>query len=306
MHESQRKISRIILGLGIALVLVGGMIGPLQANAADPIEEMTISPTEKHYEVNPGETISDSFVILNSGQTVYDFITYSSPYSVSNGSYDAQYDVNAPRSDAYKWVQMNTTQWHAEVRQTTTIPFTLRVPANASPGGHYGIIFAETKAQDDAAGIARKKRIGIVLYVKVKGDIVNEGRVTNIATGWFYSHPPVTATVTIEDKGNTDFTAQSKMTVTDLFGGVKYTGSKDYNVLPGTTRDVSLTYDDPPWFGLFKVKVEATVMGNTTTRESFVLVAPYWLFVTLGIALLLGVVNVVRRKNAKGPQRAAK
>lgn len=303
MRVLSKQYSKPVLGLVIALVLIGTLVPAGRAGAVDSgIEEMTLSPTEKHYEVNLGETINDSFVLLNSGQTAYDFITYTSPYSVANGNYNAQYDVDAPRSDAYKWLQMDTAQWHADVRQTVTVPFTLRVPTNASPGGHYGIVFAETKPLDASSGIIRKKRLGMVLYVKVKGDVVNEGRTTNIATDWFYSHGPVTADISVEDKGNTDFIAKTKMTVSDLFGNVKYTSSKESNILPGTNRDITMSYDNAPWFGLFKVKVESTVMGSVTTRESYAVIVPYWLFLVLGIAILLGAIDVVRRKKSKAKQ----
>lgn len=296
------KHSLLALGLLIALVLVGGAVGGGKARAEGALEEITISPTDKHYELNPGETVNDSFTILNSGQVEYDFIAYSSPYSVSNGNYNAVYDVNAPRSDAFKWVQMDTTKWHATVRQTINIPFTIRVPANATPGGHYGILFAETQPDGDTTGIARKKRIGMILYIKVKGDAVNEGSIKKISTDWFYSHAPITAKVSVQDTGNTDFIAKTKMTVTDLFGNVKYAMPQEYNILPGTNRDIMISYDTPPWFGLFRVKVEATVLGNTTTHETYVFVAPFWLIFVLGIALILGVIDVVRRKKSKGVQ----
>ena len=304
MRVRSRKQSSLVLGLGIALVLIGGMVGAAKAYAADPLEEITISPTDKHYELNPGETVSDSFTILNSGQSEYDFITYGSPYSVNDGNYNAVYDINAPRSDAFRWVQMDTTQWHATVRQTITVPFTIRVPANATPGGHYGVLFAETKPADDASGIVRKKRIGMILYVKVKGDVVNRGAVKDISTNWFYSHAPITATVSVEDSGNTDFIAKTKMTVTDLFGNVKYVMPQEYNILPGTHRDIPINYETPPWFGLFKVKVEATAIDGGMVHESYVLVAPYWLILVLGIALILGAIDVVRRKKSKGTRHS--
>lgn len=292
-------MNSIKLGLATALVIFGGMGFSSSVNAADLKEEMTISPTEKHFEVDPGDTIQDSFIILNSGEVPYDFITYTSPYSVSNGDYSAKYDVDAPRSDAYKWVQMDTPQWHANIRQTVTIPFTIHVPADAAPGGHYGIVFAETKPSGDEVGIVRKKRLGMVLFVKVKGDAVNEGRVSNISIDWFRSRAPIEAFVSIEDNGNTDFVAQTKITVSDLFGGVKYSASNEYNIFPGTNRDIRLSWDDVSWFGLFKVKVDATVMGNTTTRESYVLIAPYWLFILFGLAAVLGAIDVIRRKKHK-------
>lgn len=306
MRAANSLKRQLTLGLGAALVLIGGCLSGGVVSAADSVEEMTISPTEKHYELSPGETVTDSFVILNSGTAEYDFTAYTLPYSVANGNYNALYDVNAPRSDAYKWVQMETTNWHAAVRQTITIPFTLRVPSNASPGGHYGVLFAETQPPEGESGIVRKKRIGMVLYVKVKGDVVNEGSVTGIGLGWFYSHAPITATVSVEDRGNTDFVTGTKMLVTDLLGNVKYSATSEYNVLPNTTRDIQLTYDTPPWFGLFKVRVEATAMGTTTVRESYVFMAPYWLILIVGIAVMLGAINVVRTRKAKASKKHAK
>ena len=61
-----------------------------------------------------------------------------------------------------------------------------------------------------------------------------------------------------------------------------------------------MSYDGAPWFGIFKVKTEATVMNNTTVTESYALIAPYWLFLVIGLAILLGAIDVVRRKKSKG------
>lgn len=290
----------IRLGLAAALVVVG-MALPAQAESAT--EEMTITPTEKHIDADPGQVITDSFTILNSGQTELDFITYASPYFVSSGDYSAIYDPGVPRADAYKWVQMDTTAWHAKVRETVRIPYTIRIPSDATPGGHYAVLFAETKPPADSSGIVRKKRLGMVLYVNVKGTAVTNGSVNKIDAAWFYTQGPLKADVVVDNKGNTDFTATTTMTVSDVFGNQKFTTSNQYNVLPGTHRDIVASWDGSPWFGIYKMHVEAVALGKTVVRDTLVVVCPLWLLGIIGVGLLIGAIDVVNRRHKKSSVR---
>lgn len=265
---------------------------PAQAGAADPVESITLSPASKSYTVDPGQTFDDVMTVLNDGETAYDFTVYTAPYSVKDGSYDPNFTEVTSNSDAYAWVQFKQTTWHAEPRETIKIPYTIHVKANAAPGGHYGVIFAEVQPADSsstgASTLARKKRVGMLMYATVSGDVHLAGNVVSQDIPWFQSRAPLTASLTVENTGNSDFTANVTYSVSDVFGSVKYTAKTNYVVLPSTTRNISLKWDDAPWFGLYKVHVTTEFLQQGEATFAYVLIMPIWMVLLFGITIVSG------------------
>jgi len=257
--------------------------------AADPVESITLSPTSKTYKVEAGQTFDDTLTVLNDGQTAYDFTVYTAPYSVTSGSYDPSFTSTAANADAYTWVQFKQTTWHAEPRETLKIPYTVHVKSNASPGGHYGVIFAEVQPSGaDGSTLARKKRVGSIIYATVNGDVHLSGATLGTNISWFQSKAPLTVITSIQNTGNSDFTARVTYRASDIFGSVKYTMQSDYVVLPSTTRDITVGWADAPWFGLYKLSVTTAFLDQKSAAETYVLIMPIWLILLVGVAVVGG------------------
>lgn len=267
------------------------------AYAVDPVESITLSPTSKTYKVDAGQTFEDSLTVLNDGQTAYDFTVYTAPYSVTSGSYDPNFTSTIANADAYTWIQFKQTTWHAEPRETLKIPYTVHVKSNASPGGHYGVLFAEVQPSQGSgeSTLARKKRVGTIIYATVSGDVHLSGKPLGTQIGWFQSGAPLKVTTSVENTGNSDFTAKVTYRVSDVFGSAKYNLESDYVVLPSTTRDMTLSWADAPWFGLYKTRVTTAFLDQTSVVESYVLIMPVWLVLLLGTALVSGGIYAIWR-----------
>ena len=282
---------KLILGLMLALVLVG--VGSLPGLAAEGKESMTLSPTDRRFELDAGETVSSDFTILNDGETAYDFIVYASPYSIDSEAYDPNFEKTPANADAYKWVNFEKTSWHVEPRQSAKVPFTMRVAKDAAPGGHYGVIFAEMRAKGEGS-VARNKRLGLVLYTTVNGDVKMGGKVSDIKTSWYQGQPPVVSTVMIENSGNTHFTSKQSVVIKNVFGKVLHTQDVDTTVLPGKPRAVDFSWKGAAWLGLYSVKTSASALDDSRTKESYVLVAPVWFLFTIVVFVAAGVVYAIR------------
>lgn len=270
----------VIAGLVGALFLVGNAS---VAHAEEAPEGMTLSPTSNNYEVDPGEVVQGELTVLNDGQTPYDFRVYAAPYSVSGENYDPNFMDVTPTSDVFRWIQFEQVNWRAEVRETIKIPFTMRVSGTASPGGHYGVIFAETQPKDDRGSVVRKKRLGMVMYVNVRGDSKLEGKTQSIDIGWLQNRSPVKAEVRYSNTGNVHYMSKQEMIVTDILGRTVYRHTQDLAVLPDKPRQVDLRWSGASWLGLYRVTVASIATGDATSKESYVLVAPVW-FLALVIA----------------------
>jgi len=274
-----------------ALVLVGVGIQPVFA--AEGKESMTLSPTDRRFELDAGETVRSDFTILNDGDTAYDFIVYASPYSINSDSYDPNFEDTPPNADAYKWVSFEKTSWHVEPRQSAKVPFTMKVAKDASPGGHYGVIFAEMKAKSEG-NVARNKRLGLVLYTTVNGDVKMAGKVSDIKTDWYQGQAPVVSSVTLENSGNTHYFSKQSIVVKNVFGKTLYSQSTESTVLPDKPRVVEFAWKGAAWLGLYKVNTSATVFDRTSSKESYVLVAPAWFLFTIVVFVTAGVIYAIR------------
>ncbi len=265
-------------------------------------ESITLSPVSRKLTLDSGTQINESMTVVNDGKTAYDFIVYSRPYSVSGEDYQPNFTKTPTNADAYSWVRFDKTTYHLEAGQSTKIPFTVRVPAKASPGGHYGVVFAETqpsKDQQNANSVVRKKRVGMLLYVTVNGAVVKEGSILSTTISFWQQQAPLTVQSRVKNTGNTDFTDKTVLTVKDLLGNVKYKASNEHTILPGTTRQVPLEWSGASWFGLYHVEVRQTILDKTTTTNGYVLMLPRFIPVLLVLIVITGGVYVwVRRKKS--------
>lgn len=283
-----------VILLAFSFVMMGTSVS---AQTDDDLESITLSPVNKRYKIDAGSTQTDELTILNDGSTAYDFIVYGRPYSVSNEQYEPDFVQTPSNADAYKWVQFQQTKWRIEPGQTVKIPYTLRVPADATPGGHYGVIFAETQPpQASSTSVIRKKRVGSILYATVNGTFTTGGQTLGTDIPFLQFRSPLKANTTIENTGNSDFEATLNYKVSDVFGNVKYEEQKLYAVLPQTTRKMTLEWRDSPWFGLYKVSLSSKYLDKDETNDSFVLMIPRWMLITTVVVIIGGGVYVALRR----------
>lgn len=298
MHFA-RRLAIVSLAVTVAAFSIG--VIPQVAHAADSVESITLSPTSKSYKVDAGQGFNDSLTILNDGDTAYDFTVYAAPYAVTSGSYDPSFTSMSANADAYTWVQFKQTLWHAEPRATVKVPYSVHVKNDASPGGHYGIIFAEVQpSASDTGTLARKKRVGAIIYATVNGDVHLNGNITSTSIAWYQSSGSLSATTSVKNTGNSDFMANVTYQISDIFGKAKYTMRGDYAVLPSTTRDIALNWADAPWFGLYKARVTTSFLDRNFVGESYVLIMPTWLLLLVcGVVFTGGIYAIWRWSSRK-------
>ncbi len=275
-----------------AAILAAALLSPgllsAQSPAAAPQERITLTPTVQRYTVKPGESVTGSLSVINDGDTAYDFVVYARPYTVVGEDYQPNFGNVAPGADAYQWVRFDATRFRLQPGQKTTVSYTLLAPQNATPGGHYGVIFAETQPSANPADnfIARKKRIGSILYVTVSGDYKQAGNLLEAKMPFWQTGRPLSGYARLKNSGNVDFQVNLKLKVSDVFGRVKYQSDTSYSVLPATVRRLPLVWQDAPAVGLLKVSATFSFLDQTKTAGFWVLMMPRWL-----VALLVVVVG---------------
>lgn len=294
------------LGLIAGLTAFSLAFTGTSAHAAEPsdtiIESIVLSPVSKHYEVDAGASTSDTFKVINDGKAAYDFVVYARPYSVSDESYQPDFISKPQNADAYKWVQFDKPSYHIEPGQTVEVSYTIRVPKGSTPGGHYGVLFAETQPSGETQGnvVKRTKRVGAILYMTVKGDVRTGGSLLGVDVPFLQFNRPLTTAQRVKNTGNVDFAATTNLKVYDLFGGQKFATTREYPVLPQTIRRAAVEWPDASWLGLYRVELTTSFLDTKSSSTHYVLLVPVWVYLTLGLLIGARVLYAVaQRKKTK-------
>ncbi len=293
-------------GTGFAIALFFVTFFSAHVFALEAGDNITLTPTDKHYSIDAGAHITDTFTIINNGTSSYSFKVYARPYAVKDVSYQPSFSEINKFADGYRWIALPSIEYHLNPGEKVDVPYDIIVSSGARSGGHYAAIFAEAQGilQQDQTGIAGNKSVGMLVYINVKGSSVAQGTLKSLDMPWYQPSAPLTAVPRIENTGETDFSANVTFAVMDIAGDVKYQSSSDYWVLPKTERDVKYTWDKSPWFGLYKARVSTTILGKTEVHESYIVIAPRWLLFVALLAIMLGVINVVRRKRTTSKRKS--
>lgn len=292
------KHLRLIVGMAAALG-TGLLFAVTPASAVDKPEEITVSPASLKLTTAPGTTSEGTFKVINTGQTELQFTVYAKPYTVQNEQYEPNYEVESPRSSIYRWVSFDRTGGLLKPGQEQEIAYTMRVPHDASPGSHYGVLFAEA-VPDEASGgdqvIVRKKRVGAVVRLTVDGEHRQSGRTEQINLARWQWRSPLTADIRIINDGNVDLEAATSLTVDSIIGTRVHHEDRTGAVFPGLPRTIEHQWGGAWTAGIYRVTVTSEVLDEVTTTQRYVILAPAWAIATLTVAVLSAAMYIGYRR----------
>lgn len=288
----------------LSLALLVGLFGPAlpvsaQANTSQALE---IAPPVINLSANPGETVK----------------THISLRDVSNGKLIVKGQVNdfvAGGEDGTPKILVEEDEespyslksWIAPLpelllkpRQIENLPVTIKVPANAAPGGYYAVIrFTATPPELDNSGVSLSASLGALILLKVNGEAkeglsIEEFSVNKSGhAGPVFESAPLQFVERLKNTGNVHEQPSGQITITDMFGKKVATVNINLpprNILPQSIRKFEQPLDsavlgDKQLFGQYKAELKVTYGSSkqvVTATQTF-WVIPYTL---IGVALL--------------------
>ncbi|MFF2846805.1 WxL protein peptidoglycan domain-containing protein [Streptomyces sp. NPDC058001] len=190
------------------------------------------------HSVNPGGQIKDAMVVANRGKDPLTLAVYASDgYTTGTGQLDLlTRDKKSVGVGA--WLRADRESVVIRPGKTATVPFTITVPANATPGDHVGGILTSLKQSDDAEGINVDRRLGIRVKLRVSGEVKPKLAVEDFKVAYEGSGN-ATLTYTIHNTGNVVLTARQKASTEGPFAWFRTTPAKAIapspELLPGET-----------------------------------------------------------------------
>jgi hypothetical protein len=301
----KKILSLTLFCVGVFLLLVA----PLYAQEA---LTLSISPSLFDMSVNPGQEWRSSLRVINVNNyelTVYvDVVNFFPRGEGGEGQFVPVDTTEAANATLAEWFIVEREAIVIPPEQTREIPFAVRVPVDASPGGHFAAILVGTKPPTPEAGQAKvqtSQMVTSLFFARVAGDIKEIGSIREFITpDSFLSSPEATFELRFENKGNVHLQPQGEITIKNMWGEVRGVipinqSTQFGNVLPESIRKFTFS-----WKGEWSVSdigrytALATLAYGTEARQFSSQETTFWVIpfkllfgILLGLAVFGGLVT---------------
>ncbi len=182
-----------------------------------------------------------------------------------------------------RWVSFEPEEFVLGPREEKTVRFTINVPENAEPGGHYaGLIAGTPPGRVEGTGVGIVHRIASLVLLTVPGEMKEDLSVVGFDTSRnYYEHGPVTFETRFENTGTIHLIPNANITVRNIFGGdVAVVPIEKRNVLPGAVRKIEADWNVGwAWGGMYTATINGVygeLLDNDIEPQSVTFFAFPW------------------------------
>lgn len=177
---SKLLISLVVVGLFVAIFTL------VPAYAQRVYYGLIISPAVETLGLDPGQTYNGEVRLTHDYQEGKPIRLY--PYAISfvqdgetgNAKFIESEEIDG-KEDASKWFTFHEESYYLEFEDTIKATYTINVPEDATPGGHYvALIFSRSSdgvSKDSGVGLGQE--IGDLILMTVSGDYVDRGELVD-------------------------------------------------------------------------------------------------------------------------------
>jgi len=286
-------VRRVYCGL-LAVLVVGAFL--VQMVGAAEVVRIYIEPGTMRLTLQPGEEMENTFTVRNRGGEAYTFRLYAEPFFV-NEEYENVFGEENNFTQIWRWVSFPQESYYLEPGEVVEVPYVVSVPEDAGGGGQYCVIFAEVEERKGRVGVAN--RVGTLVYTTIDGKAVRAGRTEFEQVGFWQTGSSVTFHETAVNEGDVDYSVATDIIVRHWLTGKEVERSTkkttEKMVMPGTSRKIEYVLSDLG-VGLYSVRREAVVFGETFWTEQVILVLPLIYVVFAGVAVVAFGAFMLRRR----------
>lgn len=263
---------------------------------------ITLIPATIEERADPGTTQSHTLKITNVSDADKEYFIYKRDIKgVETGGVPLFAEEGTERTgfELTDWLVLPTEPLKVPAGATVELPVVINIPADASPGSHFGGVFVSAeppKLRETGAGVGYE--VVSVVSIRISGDVIDTARVRSFSTDkLLYGSKHVQFTAKIENQGNIMIRPRGPVTITNMFGSEPVVLTVNENlagVFPGTMRDISFEWnDDSLGFGRYEAILALSYDGQDgqkTIDASLV----FWVFpIKVMLAFLGGFIGIV-------------
>ena len=312
----RRAVLSLLLGIGF----FGTQVLPLHAQQSLSV---TVTPPLFQLTIGPGESWTSMVKIVNNN--AFDVTYYAQVMGMQAAGEEGRSkfipqvdEVKDPAQQATalsRWIHLSPDPIFVRAGGSQDVPFTVEIPPNAEPGGHYAAILVGTEPGGlHATGTLLKVSsfVSSLFFARIKGDVVESGRIREfLSSQELYQTPKADFLLRFENTGNTHVRPQGDITILNMWGKergkvlINQDADSNFgNVLPKSIRRFQFSWEgnnDPFDIGLYSAVVTLAYGENgkqNVTGKTYFWVVPV-VPVAIGllslVVFLLSLVWFIRR-----------
>ncbi len=250
---------------------------------------------------DPGSTQTHQITITNLSNAQQTFYLFTRDITgVGNGGTPifATEDTEKTGYELSEWVTLSTEEITLAGGGEGSFEITIDIPENATPGSHFGGVFASVEPPRlRSVGASVGYEVANIISIRVAGDAVESAQIRSFATNNFvYGEPIIDFMARVENKGTVLVRPVGPLEIYNMFGSkvatLTFNDSKA-GIFPLTTREFELVWeDDGPGFGRYQA-VLSLIYGDLGRQSTISSTATFWILPLNIILPALGVLAVL-------------
>jgi hypothetical protein len=213
-----------------------------------------VSPTIFDMSANPDQEWTSTVRVVNPNpyelKVFADVVNFSPDGEAGQGRFIPVIESESQGQSMAEWINISREEIIIPPEQTIEVPFTISIPEDASPGGHFAAMLIGTKPPEGSLNsqMVTSQIVTSLLFLRVTGDINEEGAIRSFRTKSLIAESPeATFELRFENKGNVHILPQGEIKITNMWGQERgiipiNRNSLFGNVLPDSVRQYNFTW----------------------------------------------------------------
>lgn len=280
--------TRVTVGLALVLGLLLSPIQPtvVHAQSTDAKNGLEISPVLVELNGEPGKSYTIDIKVRNVTQSNLYFSTSVDDFGAKDETGTPSIlleEGGEPLATSMKtWVD-TIPSFNLRAGVDRAVPATVRIPNNAEPGGHYGVVrFSGHENASDEGNVGLVASAGTLVLVRVAGDINESLELTSFEAtkdskaGIAFESGPITFISRFTNTGSVHVKPIGQIEIKDGLGNsvaVLPINEAKGNVLPDSTRRFESTLNQAWLFGKYTADIS---IAYGTSGQAIVRTIEFW------------------------------
>ncbi len=290
---------------GIIAIMLGAMLLNIERCFAG---QLAFSPMRQYKVLVPGTTddLSVTISVPSDSEKPTNYEIEVRPFYVDDDNI-THLEAKENYSLIVNWIELPEDDIKGELQpgERKEINCVINVPEDAPAGGQYAAIVIKTHDDDDDenVGIRQIYEMAHPVFAEVAGETIHKGEVDSLELPSIMLSGNITGSASVKNLGNVHSNVKHTLKVLPLFGSEEYFTNEEEPqenmVMPGATRYSSVSWDQTPYMGIFRVYYTVEFEGVKNQIEKIVIICPLWFIFIIALIIALIVVKIVfgKRKN---------
>lgn len=289
-------IYKTIIGLS-ALLISFAIFSPSKTAAEQ--SGLEISPAHYNFELKPADVQKVTVNISNIADAAMSYVMEAEDFSEVSEDGDPVFD--SQKSD---WIvfDQSTKEGVIYPKESKQIGFTINLPADAEPGGHYAAVFAKEvkRTLSQQTEVQVSGRVGTLILLSVAGEVSKSAEITQYKTAKFVWKGPVVFNMKVKNSGSVHYDSQGEVSIKPVLGAAVTVDLGKHTIIPNNVRNYQAEWSRRfplGYYGLTFTAIDGN--GQPVTVKATLWAIPLEIIIPIAIGLIISILIISYTRKRK-------